>query len=156
MEHEFGKIFSSIVINAVLLIILRFIINHSVDDVNNLVNEYRPTNEEARHQAWYNKFFIIKNSKNFNSKMTCRYIIAIVIMLIFIGFFFYYNTVFCGVYGRASPGWVYSGLWCLILVWFLFSPVFIFLLAIIEHNSKENNCCNCIYTWISFTLEFVF
>ncbi len=88
--------------------------------------------------------------------MFCRYMTALLIMIIFTTFFFYYNTVFCGVYPRASVGWVYSGLWCLMLVWFAFSPFIILILTVIEYNALSSGCFDCLRRYFAYPLEFMF
>ena len=76
----------------------------------------------------------------YNKSLIIRRIIAIVIMLVFDIFLFYYCVVFCGIYANAQNGWFYSGVWTIFFVWIVIAPLIIFVLTVIERN-----CERCIF-----------
>ena len=86
--------------------------------------------------------YIFKISKKFNDGRSIKFLWAWIIMILFSLFFFYYNFVFCAVYVWAMNGWVYSGIWCMIMVWFAFAPAYIMALTTIEKFCGEEACRN--------------
>ena len=58
--------------------------------------------------------------------------ISYIIMTFFWGFFWYYCTIFCSMYVNTQYDWLYSSIWSLMLIYFLFSPVYILVISILE------------------------
>ena len=63
--------------------------------------------------------------------------ISYIIMTFFWVFFWYYCTIFCSMYVNTQYDWLYSSIWCLILIYFIFSPVYILVISILEFLGFE-------------------
>ena len=63
--------------------------------------------------------------------------ISYIIMTFFWAFFWYYCTIFCSMYVNAQYDWLYSSIWSLMLIYFLFSPVYILVISILDFSGFE-------------------
>ena len=63
--------------------------------------------------------------------------ISYIIMTFFWAFFWYYCTIFCSMYVNAQYDWLYSSIWSLMLIYFLFSPVYILVISILDFSRFE-------------------
>ena len=51
-----------------------------------------------------------------------------------------YSIGFCYLYYHAQKSWFYSGIWSLFWVWFVFAPLFLFLISLFQtfiHNNEK-------------------
>ncbi len=56
-------------------------------------------------------------------------------------FYWYYTIVWCYVYYNSQFGWFYSGIWTLFWIWFIFAPIYILIISILQFNMKVNDIC---------------
>ena len=128
MKSEFDKVMSAIASSIVLTVIAKAII---------LVT-YR-NREELGKAIENNKNVeeIKKEINKFHMSMLIRRILGIVFCAVIGVFFFYYCVVFCGVFVNTQLGWLYSGIWTLMVNWVVLANVFIVIVAIVEYNTKN-------------------
>ena len=83
--------------------------------------------------------FNIENEKIkiFEKKQFKKRIVAEIIMLILYILMFICSCGFCYMYFYTQRIWLYTGIWSLILIWIILSPLFIFILSIIEFILKN-------------------
>lgn len=147
MYMEFSKIIATIVILSLVLIIIRFISLPWPKYKKRLIKECReastPQEEVAACYNFYNKLFV-------------RFSITITVIGVLFAFFFYYNIVFIGVYPQLFAGWLYSAVWCMILIWVVFSPFVILILSLVEYFGQTFKWVEICGIWTTYPLKFMF
>ena len=136
MRKEFHKILLSIIIQAILTTLLKFLVIVMLKDRNELKN-----NLGKKFNLKEKEFVdaqIIYRIDQFQKYMFLRRIIACVIMTSIVAFFFYYSVAFCGIYIKSQANWFYSGIWSLIWNWFILSPIYIIVITIIEKKKRHS------------------
>ena len=126
MKREFGKIISSILISMILTIIIKLINITSFSEKESVVLLHLESRERFKDEFTKNKM-IIRNIAGF-------------IMLFIIMIMWLYSIGFCYLYYHAQKSWFYSGIWSLFWVWFVFAPLFLFLISLFQtfiHNNGK-------------------
>ena len=114
IRNEFLKIVYSILSSIILTLIIR------------LINFTK-----------YEKMEELKTKENvviehYSNKMFKRRLFGGMIMLILSIFLTFYTCVFCLIYVNTQIGWLYSGIWTILINWIIISNIYIFLISIIE------------------------
>lgn len=131
MRYEFHKIIYSILVTIALNIVLRLITLVTISDVNQLHKAIDDAKTEADKT---------QQCKSFIKSSLPKLIIAGVLMLTLMIFFFYYAIMFCGIYVNTQDIWFYSGMWSLFMDWVIFAPVYIIILSVIEKTACSGAC----------------
>ena len=127
MKREFGKIISSILISMILTILIKLINITSFSEKETLVLLHSETRERRFKDEFTKNKMIIRNIAGF-------------IMLFIIMIMWLYSIGFCYLYYHAQKSWFYSGIWSLFWVWFIFAPLFLFLISLFQtfiHNNEK-------------------
>ena len=127
MKREFGKIISSILISMILTILIKLINITSFSEKETLVQLHSETRERRFKDEFTKNKMIIRNIAGF-------------IMLFIIMIMWLYSIGFCYLYYHAQKSWFYSGIWSLFWVWFIFAPLFLFLISLFQtfiHNNEK-------------------
>ncbi len=66
------------------------------------------------------------------NEIIIKRLIATILMIGFIFYFFYYCIVFCSIYKNTQDSLIFSGIWTNIFVWIIFAPILIIVISIIE------------------------
>lgn len=70
--------------------------------------------------------------------------VACVLMLGVMIFFYYYSIIWCGVYKNAQKEWMYMGIWCMLWIYFAFSVVYIAIISVIQVTCRKS-CQEVVY-----------
>ena len=127
MKREFGKIISSILISMILTILIKLINITSFSEKETLVLLHLETRERRFKDEFTKNKIIIRNIAGF--------IMFFIIMIMWL-----YSIGFCYLYYHAQKSWFYSGIWSLFWVWFVFAPLFLFLISLFQtfiHNNEK-------------------
>ena len=127
MKREFGKIISSILISMILTILIKLINITSFSEKETLVLLHSETRERRFKDEFTKNKIIIRNIAGF--------IMFFIIMIMWL-----YSIGFCYLYYHAQKSWFYSGIWSLFWVWFVFAPLFLFLISLFQsfiHNNEK-------------------
>ncbi len=134
IKNEFGRIILSILISILFTVIIRAII--FISYINILKSDIILETNESEN---------IENNKISNEKKLKNnhqiYIVLCVIMFLISIFYWYYTIVWCYVYYNSQFGWFYSGIWTLFWIWFIFAPIYILIISILQFNMKVNDIC---------------
>ena len=141
MRKEFHKIILSILCQAITTTLIKLIIIVRLEKREDLKNNFLECTLKSK-EDFINK--ILKAIENFRNEMLIRRLIGASIMLICLAFFFFYSVAFCGIYIKTQKNWFYAGIWSLFLNWFLFSPIFIIIISLIEYT-KQNSFNQIVY-----------
>ena len=136
MRKEFHKILLSIIIQAILTTLLKFLVIVMLKDRNELKNNLGQKFNLKEKEFVDDK--IVYRIDQFQKDMLLRRIIACIIMTFIIVFFFWYSVAFCGIYIKTQINWFYSGIWSLIWNWFILSPIYIIVITIIEIKKRDS------------------
>lgn len=135
MKKEYIKIILSILCQIIITFILKIFMTAPYNKRKELFDEI---NAEIKEKKENN---IIKKIKNFENEFILRRTILGFIMILIIGFFYYYCTGFCDIYLNTKTNWFYSGIWSLLINWIILSPIYIFIISIIDNlKNNPNNC----------------
>ena len=85
-----------------------------------------------------------KSMFTFNKIFFCQRMVACVLMLGVMIFFYYYSIVWCGVYKNAQKEWMYMGIWCMLWIYFAFSVVYIAIITLIQVTCRKS-CPEVVY-----------
>ena len=127
MKREFGKIISSILISMILTILIKLINITSFSEKETLVLLHLETRERRFKDEFTKNKIIIRNIAGF--------IMFFIIMIMWL-----YSIGFCYLYYHAQKSWFYSGIWSLFWIWFVFAPLFLFLISLFQsfiHNNEK-------------------
>ena len=136
MRKEFHKIIFSILCQIALCIIVKLILIVTFRQRNNFIDELK--NCHIRSYGTINNK-IVATANKFEDEMFLRRIISSSVMVIIILFFFYYSVAFCAVYIQTQRNWFFSGIWALFWNWVVFSPIYIFIISLVEYNKQDLN-----------------
>ena len=128
MKRECDKVMAAIASSIVLTVIAKAIVlvtYHSREELGKTIESNKNVEE------------LKKEIKKFHMSMLVRRILGIVFCAIVGVFFWYYSVVFCGVFVNTQLGWLYSGIWTVMINWVVFANVFIVIVAIVEYNTKN-------------------
>ena len=128
ITKEYMKIIISIIFSMIGMLILRLIIL-----VPRLKNKkiYQYLTSESDNED------NIKQEKKMLKEYYIRRMISCLIMLIFTVFTFYYVIVFCALYKNTQMSWLISGVWSLIIEWFILCPLYILIISIVEKKGRS-------------------
>ena len=81
-------------------------------------------------------------NNNSERKENCsnRNFLCYILMLLSIFLFMTYSVFWCDIYHKSQKFWIYMGLWCLIINWIIFAPIFILFISIFEKIFGGNKC----------------
>ena len=123
MRHEFPIIIGAICTAMLFTVILKAIILPS------FTRKIKLAEEISAKQGTDERNKVLEQ---FNIELAIRRTIGGIFATALIVFMYYYTVVFCGVYPKTQHGWAISCFWTLFLVWLLFAPFFILVVAIVE------------------------
>lgn len=129
MRTEFEKIMSAICTNMLITFVIRLISMVAVWERNDLGESII----QAKNQRA--KFISIGD---FNSRTMGKRALAGIFILLLDVFFWFYTITFCGMYVKAQYGWLYSGVWTLLWTWVVFSPIYIFIISLVEYTGNPH------------------
>ena len=115
MKNEFDKIFCSILTTILSTFILK-LLNLTTKNERDILKE--------RIKEDRNEEIISKKGK-------LRFT-GYIIMTFFWVFFWYYCSIFCSMYVNAQYDWLYSSIWSLLLIYFIFAPCCIIIISILD------------------------
>ena len=98
-------------------------------------------------------------NNNSERKENCsnRNFLCYILMLLSIFLFMVYSVFWCDIYRKSQKFWIYMGLWCLIINWIIFAPIFIFLFLFLKKILVEINAFIILRYYFSFkTLNIYF
>ncbi len=128
ITKEYMKIIISIIFSMIGMLILRLII--LVPRLKNKKIYQYLTSESDNDDN-------IKQEKKMLKEYYIRRMISCLIMLIFTVFTFYYVIVFCALYKNTQMSWLISGVWSLIIEWFILCPLYILIISIVEKKGRS-------------------
>ena len=131
IKAEFEKILASIATSIALTLVVRGIILVTYQQKEDLRNKIQTTNTDDEKKNRIVEFARI---------YFVRRIIGMVFMLLLEIFFWYYTIAFCGIYEHTQYGWLFSGLWSLIINWIGLSPLYILIITILEYAGGLKIC----------------
>ena len=105
IKEEFNKIILSIFTTMIITFIIR-LINLNLYNVN--------------------------NKKKENNISIYKFIFGIILIILLLLFFWFYCIMYCFIFINSQINFLYSGIWSLILMFFIFIPIYIFIISIIE------------------------
>ena len=120
LKYELLKIVYSIITSMILTFIIR-LINFTNYEKKNKLKQLLKRNLKEKDVI-----------ERYSNEMFKRRLIAGLIMLILSIFMTFYACVFCLIYINSQIGWLYSGIWTLLINWILLSNVYIFIITVIE------------------------
>ena len=130
LKYHFGRIIAIILTSMMFTLLLRIISLVRYEQKNKLINIVSVNKNEIEKTERVNKF-------NNEQSILLRRFLTCIICWGFLLLYAIYCIGFASIYKHTQKIWIYTAIWSVLFEWFVFAPIYICVVCIIQVKGKK-------------------